>query len=117
MTDKVVVLVTCGNAAEAKRIARALVEARLAACVNVLQAPVRSEYRWKSKVESATEHLLIIKSSRRRFDALRRKVERLHSYEVPEVIALPIASGSRAYLNWLGECVGSEKGKGKGRKR
>ena len=108
MTGNVVVLVTCANAAEAAHIARALVEARLAACVNVLQAPVRSTYRWKGNVEEAAEHLLIIKTSRRRLDALEREVKRLHSYEVPEVIALPIAAGSPAYLRWLADCLRPE---------
>ena len=101
MTNKVVVLVTCANLAEARRIARWLVEARLAACVNVLGAPVHSVYRWKGKVESAREHLLVIKTSRGRLSALQRAVMRLHSYDVPEIIALPIAAGSRAYLKWL----------------
>ena len=105
MTDQVVVLVTCASAAEARRIARALVEQRLAACVNVLGAPVRSTYRWKGRVETAAERLLIIKSSRRRFGALRREIERLHSYDVPEFIALPIAAGSPAYLSWLAESL------------
>ena len=116
MTDKVVVLVTCANAGEARRIARALVEQRLAACVNVLGARVDSTYRWKGRVETATERLLLIKSSRRRFAALRREVERLHSYDVPEVIALPIAAGSPAYLRWLAECLAPATAKGK-RKR
>ncbi len=105
MTDKVVVLVTCGSAGEANRIARGLVERRLTACVNVLTARVRSTYRWKGKVESATEYLLVIKSSRKQFRALRAEVERLHSYQVPEVIALPIAEGSPAYLKWLADCL------------
>ena len=105
MTDKIVVLITCGGRAEAARIARALVDARLAACVNTVEAPVRSVYCWKGKVETAREFLLVIKSSRRRFAALEREVKRLHSYDVPEVIALPIAAGSAAYLRWLEECV------------
>ncbi len=105
MTDKIVVLVTCGSAAEAKRIAQGLVERRLAACVNVVGARVRSTYRWKGKVETAAEHLLIIKTSRKQFRALRAAVERLHSYQVPEVIALPIAEGSPAYLKWLADCL------------
>jgi periplasmic divalent cation tolerance protein len=113
MTDKVVVLVTCGSRSEARRMARALVEARLAACVNVLETPVQSTYRWKGKVQTAREHLLIMKSSRRRMAALQRAVERLHSYDVPEVIALPIAAGSAAYLKWLGECLKAENGKWK----
>lgn len=102
-TDKVVALVTCGSAREAKRIARALVERRVAACVNVLGTPVRSTYRWRGEVETAAEYLLLIKTSRRKFRALRAEVEHLHSYDVPEIIALPIVEGSQAYLRWLGE--------------
>jgi len=104
MTDKLVVLVTCGSPSEAKRIARALVKARLAACANILGG-VRSIYRWKGKVESAGETLMILKTSRRRFPALRREVQRLHSYDTPEIIALPITAGSRAYLAWLDDCL------------
>ncbi len=105
-TGKCVVLVTCASAAEAKRIARAVVEARLAACVNILPGAVTSVYRWKGNVESAREKLLLIKTSRRRLAKLRGAVERLHSYDVPEFIALPIAAGSRAYLAWMNECLG-----------
>ena len=105
MTDKIVVLVTCGSAKEARRIARALVKARLAACANVVDTPVRSIYRWKGRVESAKEYLLVIKTSRGRFRALERVVKRLHSYDVPEIIALPITEGSPAYLKWLRGCV------------
>jgi len=105
MTDKIVVLVTCGSANEAGRIARSLVEQKLAACVNILEVPVRSIYRWKGKVESANELLLIIKSSRKRFAALQNAIKQLHSYDVPEIIALPIVSGSRDYLTWLAESI------------
>jgi len=101
VTDKFVILVTCGSPAEAKRIARAVVEARLAACVNILSGAVTSIYRWKGKVESARERLLVIKTSRKHLAKLQATVERLHSYEVPEFIALPIASGSRKYLAWM----------------
>jgi periplasmic divalent cation tolerance protein len=97
--------VTCANTREAKRIAHAAVEARLASCVNVLAAPVHSVYRWKGRVEQASEVLLLMKTSRKKLNALRAAVERLHSYDVPEFIALPIASGSPAYLRWLDECV------------
>jgi len=118
MTGKVVVLVTCASAREAKRIARAAVEARLAACVNVLGAPVHSTYRWKRKVETAREFLLVMKSSRKKLAALRAAVERLHSYEVPEFIALPIAAGSPAYLRWFEECLRpATKAAAPGRKR
>ena len=102
MTDKFVVLVTCANATEAKRIARAVVGAGLAACVNILPGSVTSIYRWKGKLETARETLLLIKTSRRQLAKLQAAVERLHSYEVPEFIALPIAAGSRKYLKWIG---------------
>lgn len=101
MTDKYLVLVTCASALEAKRIARAVVDERLAACVNILPATVTSIYHWKGKVESAREKLLLIKTSRNRLAKLQATVERLHSYDLPEFIALPIAAGSRAYLAWL----------------
>lgn len=114
MTDKIVVLVTCGSAKEARRIARALVERRLAACGNIVEAPVRSIYRWKGKVESAKEYLLVIKTSRGRFTALRDAVKRLHGYDVPEIIALPIAKGSREYLKWISECVSGSAGRSRG---
>ncbi len=105
MTDKCVVLVTCASPAEARRIARAVVEERLAACVNILPGAVTSVYRWKGKVETAQERLLLIKTSRKRLAKLQAAVERLHSYEVPEFIALPIAEGSRKYLAWMGEVL------------
>jgi len=100
MTDKIVVLSTCSSAEEAERIARSLVEKRLAACVNVTPA-VRSIYRWQGQVEDQQEALLIVKSSRALFDDLRAEIERLHSYEVPEVVAIQIVDGAEAYLDWL----------------
>jgi periplasmic divalent cation tolerance protein len=105
LTDKCVVLVTCANEREAARIARAVVEERLAACVNILPGAVTSIYRWKGNVESAKERLLIIKTSRKRLAKLQASVERLHSYDVPEFVALPIVAGSREYLRWLSESV------------
>ncbi len=107
MTDKVVVLVSCGGAAEAKRIARRLVSAQLAACVNVLEPPVHSIYRWKGKVETARERLLLIKTSHKLLPKVEAEVKKLHSYDVPEFIALPVAGGSRAYLAWFESCLGS----------
>jgi len=101
----VVVLVTCGSGREARKIARSVVERRLAACVNILETPVRSIYRWKGKIEEAREFLLVMKSSRSRLAALEAEVERLHSYDLPEFIALPIVDGSQKYLAWLGGCV------------
>jgi len=100
MTEKIVVLCTCASAEEAERLARELVGARLAACVNILPG-VRSFYRWQGKLEDAVEHLLLIKSSRDRFDELRAAIERLHSYDVPEVVALAIVDGAPNYLDWL----------------
>src|SRR4029077_16317136 len=101
MTDKLVVLVTCASPKEAARIARALVKSRLAACGNIFQNPVRSIYRWQKKIESGKECMLLIKTSRSRFAKLQAAIRRLHSYEVPEIIALPIAGGSPEYLAWL----------------
>jgi periplasmic divalent cation tolerance protein len=109
MTDKIVVLVTCESAKQARAIARALVERRLAACGNVVESPVRSIYRWKGRVESAKEFLLILKSSRRRFSALAGAVRQLHSYDVPEIIALPVIAGSSNYLSWIAESIAAAK--------
>jgi periplasmic divalent cation tolerance protein len=100
-----VVLVTCGTLTEARRIARVVVTKRLAACVNIVLSPVESVYRWKGKVEKAREHLLLIKTTSKLLAGLEREVKRLHSYGVPEFIALPITAGSREYLAWLGESV------------
>jgi periplasmic divalent cation tolerance protein len=105
MTDKIVVLVTCGSRKEARKIARTLVERRLAACVNEIGVPVTSVYRWKSKVEMAKEFLLVIKTTKKRFAAMGEAIRELHTYEVPEIIALPIVEGSRAYLDWIRESV------------
>jgi periplasmic divalent cation tolerance protein len=109
MTDKRVVLVTCASEEEASRIARALVGGRLAACVNILESPVRSVYRWKGRIQTAMEHLLVIKTRRARVRALETAVASMHSYQTPEIIALPIAEGSRKYLAWVAECVQPER--------
>jgi periplasmic divalent cation tolerance protein len=103
--DNIVVFTNCGSYREARKIARTLVEKRLAACANVVTAPVQSIYRWEEKIETAKEFLLLVKTSRSRFDAVEREIRELHSYDVPEIIAVPIAAGSRAYLNWLSESV------------
>jgi periplasmic divalent cation tolerance protein len=105
MTGKIVVLVTCGSAKEARKIARAVVQQRMAACANIVATPVQSVYRWKGRVESAKEFLLIIKTTQARFAKLKAEVKRLHSYDVPEIIALPIARGSAAYLTWISDSV------------
>lgn len=86
-------------------MARAVVRKRLAACVNVAMSSVESVYWWKGKVETAREVLLFIKTARRGFGALAKEIKRLHSYDTPEIIALPIAAGSQAYLKWLRKSV------------
>jgi periplasmic divalent cation tolerance protein len=105
MTDNIVVLVTCASAKEARKIGRSIVEQRLAACANILSSPAQSVYRWKGTVESAKEFLLIIKTTRARFVKLQAELKRLHSYHVPEIIALPIAAGTKEYLTWISESV------------
>ena len=104
MTDKRIVLSTAGSEAEARKIAQALVERRLAACVNIM-GPIHSVYRWKGAVESASEHLLIIKTTSAAFPRVRDAIRELHSYELPECITLTIEDGSEAYLNWIAESV------------
>ena len=96
----IVVLVTAGSAENAESIARALVDERLAACVNVL-AGVRSIYRWQGRVADDSEWLLIIKTRRDRFAAVESRVRALHTYDVPEVIAVDVPLGSAPYLEWL----------------
>jgi len=100
MTENIVVLNTCENEADAERLARALVEARLAACVSVVPG-VRSFYHWQGGLEAAAECLLVIKTSRALFPALQLEIEKLHSYAVPEMLALAVVAGSENYLAWL----------------
>ena len=104
MKGRVLVLSTVARAEDAERIARALVERRLAACVNVVAA-VSSVYRWRGKVESDEERLLLIKTRAERFEALLETLVALHPYELPEAIALPIEAGHQPYLDWLDESV------------
>jgi periplasmic divalent cation tolerance protein len=99
-TDALVVLVTTPTAERAAEIARAVVEERLAACGNVVPG-LRSIYRWQGAVHDEAEALLVLKTTRARFEALRDRVLALHPYEVPEVIALPIEAGSAPYLAWI----------------
>lgn len=100
MTDKIVVLSTCETQDDASRIARHLVEQRLAACVNIIPQAT-SVYRWKGEIQESPELLLIIKSSRPLLAALQRELVRVHPYEIPEIISLPIIDGSNQYLDWL----------------
>jgi periplasmic divalent cation tolerance protein len=100
MTDKIVVLSTCATEADAERLARALVEGRLAACVNVVPG-ARSFYHWKGQLDTGVECLLIIKTSRTLFPAVCAEMEKLHSYEVPELLAVPVVAGAENYLGWF----------------
>ena len=103
----VVVLVTVASPEDARRIGRALVEARLAACANVV-GPITSIYRWQGAVEEASEHLMLVKARATDFERVAARVRELHTYDVPEIIALPIRGGSPAYLAWLAESTGRE---------
>jgi periplasmic divalent cation tolerance protein len=100
MTGEIVILCTCSSAEESQRIASRLLEDHLAACVNVLPS-VRSYYWWQGAIESADEHLLFIKSTAALFPAVQDAVRQMHSYEVPELLALPVLAGSADYLAWL----------------
>ena len=102
MQEFIIVYVTAGSPAEGDRLARALVDERLAACVNRI-GTVQSVYRWEGKLEQSEEQLLIIKTQKRLFAALEKRVRELHSYSVPEIVALPIIEGSQDYLRWLGD--------------
>ena len=102
MSEFVVVLVTVASEQEGEKIAREVVEGRLAACVNIV-GPVRSLYRWEGKVADEREYLLLIKTRAGLFPRLEARVREVHSYEVPEVVALPVTAGSEAYLRWLAQ--------------
>ena len=104
MTDKRLVLTTTSSLEEAKKIARVLVERRLAACVNIVPR-IESVYRWEDKVEEAQEYLLIIKTTQKAFEPLRDAILELHSYTVPECLALAVEGGSAPYLNWFDASV------------
>jgi len=103
--NEIVVFITASNEGEAAIISRALVEARLAGCVNIINN-IRSIYSWQGKIEDEKEVLMILKTQKFLFDSLVKKVKELHSYTVPEIIALPIVDGSAEYLKWLGEVTG-----------
>jgi periplasmic divalent cation tolerance protein len=106
---KRVVLVTCGSLKEARKISCGVVEKRLAACVNIGTAPVESVYRWKGKVESAKEFLLVMKTTAGKLVELEKEVKRLHSYEVPEFLVIEVAAGSKEYLKWVSESVSIQR--------
>lgn len=101
----IVVFVTASGKEEAQKIAQALVEKRLAACVNIISG-VESVFWWESKVDRASEALLVIKSCQEKFAEIAETVKSLHSYAVPEIIALPISAGYQPYLKWINESIG-----------
>ena len=104
MTDKRIVLSTAGSEEEARKIARYLVERQLAACVNIVPR-IESTYRWQGKIESSREWLLLIKTTAANFSQVRDAIGELHSYDLPECIALSIEDGSADYLRWIEESV------------
>jgi periplasmic divalent cation tolerance protein len=104
MTDKLLVLSTTGSEAEAQKIAHALVERHLAACVNIIPR-IQSVYRWQGALERSEEYLLLIKTLKARFDEVQTAIAELHSYQLPECIAVSIEGGSTEYLKWLSDSV------------
>jgi periplasmic divalent cation tolerance protein len=104
MTDKILVFTTAGSEKNAKNIAETLVKLRLAACVNILPK-LTSIYRWEEKIETAEEWLLIVKTTRKNFMAVRDAIKELHTYELPECVSVAIEDGSEAYLKWIAESM------------
>lgn len=100
----IIILVTTTNKEEAEKISKALLNEKLVACVNII-GPVSSFFWWQEKIENAEEYMLIMKSHSKLFEKLSEKVKALHSYEVPEIIALPIIKGHKAYVEWLDRCI------------
>jgi periplasmic divalent cation tolerance protein len=98
-----VVLVTCATLEEARKMARGVVEKRLAACVNIVTHAVESFYTWEGKLENSSEYMLMMKTSEERLEDLQKEVLALHSYDTPEFIVLPIVAGSEVYLKWLSD--------------
>ncbi len=105
MTGFALVSTTVGTAEKAQELARALVEVNLAACVQIM--PVRSVYRWEGAIEAALEHLLVCKISTGAYAAVERAIRANHDYDIPEIVMVPIAAGSRAYLAWMADAVGT----------
>ena len=107
MTNCVIGLVTCSSRAEAREVARAVLRKKLAACVNVLDG-VGSHYWWHGKLEQTKETMLLIKTTKANMGAVTRTIEASHSYDVPEIIAIPIIEGSKKYLKWIDESLRAE---------
>jgi periplasmic divalent cation tolerance protein len=97
-------MVTTAGREEAETIVQRLLEARLIACANII-GPVSSHFHWSGKMEKAEEYLILMKSRKDLFEKLSETVKALHSYEVPEILALPVVEGSKAYMDWLGSCL------------
>lgn len=104
MSKYIVIFVTTGSRKEAKKITKRILKEKLAACVNIIPL-VESHYWWKGKIECSKETLLIIKTKKELFDKLKKLIKKIHSYTVPEIIALPIILGNTEYLNWIDEVV------------
>jgi len=102
-------MVTTASKQEAENIARHLLKKKLIACANVI-GPVHSHFRWSGKLEKAEEYLILMKSRKDLFEKMAKTVKTLHSYEVPEIVVLPIVDGSKAYLGWLDSCLTAKKG-------
>ncbi|MHC4307304.1 MAG: divalent-cation tolerance protein CutA [Planctomycetota bacterium] len=102
MTNYIVIYITTGSVNEAKKIGRALVEEKLVACSNII-SPIRSIYSWQGKICDDKEALMVLKTRKKLFNQIVKRVEKLHSYDVPEIIAMPIIEGSSKYLSWLNE--------------
>jgi len=100
MTNYIIIYITTGSVNEAKKIGRALVEEKLAACSNIV-FPIRSIYSWQEKICDDKEALMVLKTKKKLFNQIVKRVEKLHSYDVPEIIAMPIIEGSSKYLSWL----------------
>ena len=100
MEDFIIILVTTSSEEEGRKIAQALIEKRFAACVNLIK-DIESIYRWKGKISDEKEILMMIKTRKKLYRSVEEEVKKLHSYEVPEIIALPISSGSKDYLYWM----------------
>lgn len=107
MTDKQIVLSTAGSEDEARKIARHLLERQLAACVNIIPQ-IESVYRWQGKIETAREWLLLIKTRAETFSAVREAIQELHSYDLPECIAIGIENGSVEYLEWIADSLSND---------
>lgn len=100
----IIVLVTCAQKKEAQRIAEALVEKRLAACVNIIDK-ISSIFYWQGKIDSAKELLLVVKTKKTKLPKIIKLVKSLHSYNVPEIIAVPVISGDKNYLKWINDSI------------